>query len=193
MVDEFKDFLRSQTDLSEGDIERICSLAIPRKLRRNEFLLQQGEICRHKVFILKGMLRTFAMTADGNEHILQFSTEENWTLDVESYDRQIPSQCNITAVEPSEVFLWAKADFTNLLATIPLLKHYADQLIARNIYLSRQRLLTVLSASPEEKYEDFVNMYPGLLLRLPLRMIAAYLGISLKTLNRVRHAQLLRS
>jgi len=192
MIDDFKDYLRLQTDLSEEDIQHICGLAIQRKIRRNEFLLREGEVCRHKIFIVKGMLRTFGMTPDGGEHILQFSTEENWTLDVESYDNQTPARCNISAVEPSEVLLWAKADFQNLLATLPQLKYFSELLIARNIYSSRQRMLTILSASPEEKYEDFVNYYPGLLSRLPLRMIAGYLGISLKTLNRVRHAQLVR-
>lgn len=193
MIDEFKNYLRSQTDLDEEGIQLVCSLAIQRKLRRNEFLLREGEICRHKIFTIKGMLRTFGTTPDGGEHILQFSAEESWTLDVESYDMQVPAHCNISAVEPSEVLLWKKADFELLLATLPQLKTLAGQLISRNIHKSRQRLLSTLSATPEEKYEDFVHDFPDLLSRLPLRMIASYLGISLKTLNRVRHAQLLRS
>jgi hypothetical protein len=49
--------------------------------------------------------------------------------------------------------------------------------------------MSALSASPEERYNDFVRDYPALLNRLPLRMIAAYLGISIKTLTRIRHAQ----
>jgi CRP-like cAMP-binding protein len=133
------------------------------------------------------------MTPDGGEHILQFSPENTWTLDAESYDRQAPSHYNISAVESSELLLWTKDDFNRLLAEVPRLKNFAEQLISRNIYSGRQRLLTTLSATPEEKYEDFVRNSPELLSRLPLRMIAAYLGISLKTLNRVRHAQLLRS
>jgi CRP/FNR family transcriptional regulator len=53
-------------------------------------------------------------------------------------------------------------------------------------------LFTALSATPEEKYEEFVRTFPDLLSRLPLHMIAAYLGISLKTLTRIRAAQLHR-
>ncbi|HVX52595.1 MAG TPA: hypothetical protein VHB48_20715, partial [Chitinophagaceae bacterium] len=124
--------------------------------------------------------------------ILQFAPEHSWTLDVESYDRQTPAQSNIAAIEPSEVLLWTKADFEKLLAGMPKLKNFAQQLISSNIYRSRQRLLTALGATPEEKYEEFVGMYPNLLLRLPLRMIASYLGISLKTLTRIRHAQVQR-
>jgi CRP-like cAMP-binding protein len=193
MIDEFKNYLRSLTDLDEAGIQLVCNPAIPRKLRRNEFLLREGEICRHKIFTVKGILRTFGTTPDGGEHILQFSAEHSWTLDVESYDMQVPAHSNISAIEPSEVLLWKKADFELLLATVPQLETLAGQLISRNIHKSRQRLLSTLSGTPEQKYEAFINDFPELLARLPLRMIASYLGISLKTLNRVRHAQLQRS
>lgn len=189
----FENYLRKHTPLSDDEIMHASSLAAGRKLRRNELLLQAGDICRHKIFIVSGMLRTYAIKDDGSEHILQFSPECNWALDVESYDKQQPSKCNISAVEPSEVLLWTKADFTRLLDELAPLKSHAQQLISRNIYNSRQRLVTALGGTPEEKYEEFVQNSPELLPRLPLRMIAAYLGISLKTLNRVRQAQLLRS
>lgn len=139
------------------------------------------------------MLRMFSTSADGSEHILQFAPENGWTLDVESYDKQIPSLVNISAIEPSVILCWTKADFTSLLSDIPQFRSFADQIIARNTYYSRQRMLTMLSATPEERYESFVQNFPGYLSRLPLRMIAAYLGISIKTLTRIRHTQLIRS
>ncbi len=193
MHTEFETYLRTHSDLPPEAIRRISDLAIKRTLRRNEYLFSAGEICRHKVFVVSGMLRTFSASADGNEHILQFSPEHSWTLDVESYDQQVPSRVNISSVENSDILCWQKADFNSLLADIPQLKSFADQLIARNIYYSRQRMLTTLSGTAEEKYEDFIREFPGYLSRLPLRMIAAYLGISLKTLTRIRHAQLQRN
>ncbi len=166
-------------------------MATTSKLRRNEFLLREGEVCRHKTFIVSGLLRTFSITPDGNEHILLFSPENTWTLEVESYDREAPARSAIDAIEPSEVLLWNKTDFNSLLE-IPQLRKFSEQLISRSIHSSRQRIITALSATPEEKYEDFLQNYPELLSRLPLRMIAAYLGVSLKTLTRIRHAQLTR-
>lgn len=185
----FETYLRNHSTLSEEQIMQVSSLAQPRKLKRNERLLTAGDVCRHKTFVVSGLLRTYSLASDGNEPVLQFSPELSWTLDAESYDKQLPSQYNIAAVQPSEVLLWHKPDFDKLLAELPPLKKYAEQLISSNVYSSRQRLLKALSASPEEKYEDFVQHFPGLLSRLPLRMIAAYLGISIKTLTRIRHAQ----
>ncbi|MDJ1503304.1 Crp/Fnr family transcriptional regulator [Xanthocytophaga agilis] len=192
MLSEFKKYLSEYLGLPDEEIQSILSSAIPRKLRRNELLLQAGDVCRHKVFIVSGILRTYSIGVNGNEHIVQFSSEKEWTLDIESYDLEIPSIVNIAAVEPTEAVLWKKNDFNALLASLPLLKKYSEQLISRKIYENRQRLLTAISATPEEKYDDFIRNNPHLIARLPLHMIAAYLGISLKTLTRIRHAQLYR-
>ncbi|MXN91249.1 cyclic nucleotide-binding domain-containing protein [Flavobacterium sp. Sd200] len=178
--------------IPDTDINALAAIAKTRTLRRNELLLQAGEVCRHKIFIVNGLLRTFTTGTNGNEHILHFSPEHTWTLDVESFDKETPSAINIAATEPTEVMLWRKNDFNSLLAEMPELKNLAQQLISRNIYNSRQRILTAISATPEEKYDDFMRNYPGLLSRLPLHMIASYMGISLKTLTRIRHAQLHR-
>lgn len=192
MATGFETYLRTHTNLSSAEIEQIFSAAIPRSLHRNASLLQEGQTCRHKTFVVKGLLRTFGIVADGSQHILQFSPENTWTLDAESYDRQAPSLFNIAAVERSDLLLWNKTDFDRLLTDIPGLAALSRQLVSRNTYSGRQRLFTTLSATPEEKYEDFVRTFPNLLARLPLHMIAAYLGISLKTLTRIRHAQLHR-
>lgn len=192
MTTAIEGYLRTHTHLSEEHIKRVSALAIPRKLKRNEHLLTAGEVCRCKTFIVSGMLRIYSVSADGSEPIVQFSPELSWALDAESYDQQLPARYNIAAVEPSEILLWHKPDFDLLLKELPELKAFSQQLISRNSYNVRNRLLAALSASPEEKYEDFARSSPNLLARLPLRMIAAYLGMSLKTLTRIRHAQLTR-
>lgn len=189
MVAGFETYIQANSSLSDKDVAYVRSLATHRTVRKNELLLQEGQVCRHKIFIIKGLLRTYGIGADGSEHILLFSPENTWTLDAESYDRQMPTQYNIDTIEPSEILLWNRNDFNRLLADIPQLKLFSEQLISRNIHSSRQRLLATLSKTPEEKYEDFVSTQPQLLSRLPLRMIASYLGMSLKTLTRIRHAQ----
>jgi len=190
---EFENYLRTHSDLTSSAIEKIFLLSVQKVLKRNAHIFKAGEISRHKIFVVSGMLRTYSISADGSEHILQFSSEHSWTLDVESYDKQIPSKVNIGAIEHSEVLCWQKSDFNSLLAEIPAFKRLADQVISQNIYYNRHRMLTTLSSTPEERYEDFVRSFPSYLSRLPLRMIAAYLGISLKTLTRIRHGQIQRS
>jgi len=192
MVAAFQTYIRQHANLSDAEIEQVVLPATQKTVQRNQLLLHEGQVCRHKIFVTSGLLRTFGTAADGSEHILQFAPENSWTLDVESYDLQTPATMNIGAVETSEVLLWLKADFNRLLVDVPGLKAFSQQIVSRNIYNSRQRILMSLSATPEEKYDDFVQSHPTLLARLPLHMIASYLGISLKTLTRLRHAQLHR-
>jgi len=192
MTQAFETYFKANANLSDDELETILSFAVPKHLHRNELWLQEGQVCRHKIFISKGLLRTYGTANDGSEHILQFAPECSWTLDVESYDRQVPALLNIAAVEETDLLAWTKADFHHLQATVPGLKNLSQQLISRNIYNSRQRILANLSATPEEKYDEFVQSFPHLLPRLPLHMIASYLGISVKTLTRVRHTQVRR-
>ncbi|WP_276482560.1 Crp/Fnr family transcriptional regulator [Paraflavitalea pollutisoli] len=188
----FETYLRNNSHLTDDEIAQIAGASTTRSLSRNESLLQEGQVCRHKTYVISGLLRIYGLVADGSEHILQFAPEAHWTLDAESYDQQTPSRFNIAAIERSEVIVWSKPVFDRLLADIPALRALSQQLIARSNHGSRQRLFTALSATPEEKYEEFVRTHADLQNRLPLHMIAAYLGISLKTLTRIRHAQIRR-
>lgn len=192
MTTGFETYLRTHINLGNAEIEQIVSAGKLRSLERNELLLQEGQVCRHKTFVIKGLLRNFGTAADGSESILQFSPENSWTLEAESYHTLAPSQFSIAAIERSEVLQWKKTDFDRLLIEIPALNQFSQELITRTSYNSRNRLFTTLSATPEEKYEFFVKNFPNLLARLPLHMIASYLGISLKTLTRIRHSQIHR-
>lgn len=192
MVAAFDTYLRTHSTLTDDEIAQIAAAGINRSLQRNESLLQEGQVCRHKTYVVSGLLRIYGLVADGSEHILQFAPEAHWTLDAESYDHQKPSIFNITAVERSELICWSKPVFDSLLADIPALRALSQQLMSRSNYGNRQRLFTTLSGTPEVRYEEFVRNHPNLQNRLPLHMIAAYLGISLKTLTRIRHAQIRR-
>lgn len=188
----FETYLKTNTNLPDDAIAAIAAAAETRTLKRNQPLLSAGEVCRHKVFIATGLLRTYTIGTNGNEHSLHFSPELTWTLDAESYDNQVPTAVNIAAIEPAQLLLWKRDDFLNLLEHYPQLQNFSAQLIQRTMHATRQRIATTLSTTPEERYDDFVARFPSLMQRLPLHMVASYLGVSLKTLTRVRQAQLHR-
>jgi CRP/FNR family transcriptional regulator len=192
MLTEFETYLQSQTPFSEEQLKLIGRTAIARTVRRKQALLQAGEVCRFKMFVVTGLLRMYRTTEDGTEHIMQFVPEQSWTTEAESYNNQTPSHYYIGALEDTEVLMWSKSDFDQLFFLIPDLKIYSERLISQNLVHSRNRIFSTISLTPEEKYDDFIETYPGLLSRVPLRLVASYLGISLKTLSRIRHAQLQR-
>jgi CRP-like cAMP-binding protein len=192
MLTEFKTYIQEQAGLTDAEVELIYATALKRSLRRKEAILQQGDICRYKVFVVKGLLRIYRTKEDGSEYILQFSPENNWNVEPESYDKLTPSKYNIDALEPSEVLLWTKSNFVALQESIPQLKVFSQRIIADNIYLNRQRVFSTISSTAEEKYDEFIKNYPGVFARVPLHMVASYLGVTRETLSRIRHAQVSR-
>lgn len=191
MLAIFDKYIQSQNiTFSDQEISLINTAAIEKMVLRKEVLLRAGEVCRYKLFITKGFLRTYRTGLDGSEHVMQFSPELTWTTDGESYANRTPSEYTIDALEDSQIVMWRKDHFDALLDQIPALRAFSEQLIARNLYASRNRLYKAISSTPTEKYEDFIKAYPGILLRVPLRMIASYLGVSLKTLTRIRQTSM---
>ncbi|MDN5286169.1 MAG: cyclic nucleotide-binding protein [Mucilaginibacter sp.] len=189
MFAEFEKYIREQAPVTDGDIKLFRETAIERTIRRKDLLLQAGEICRYKTFVSKGFLRTYRTTENGNEHIMQFSPENSWITDPESFENFTPSVYNIEALERSEVVMWTKKDFNYLFDNISGLKAYSDKLISRNLHRTRERVFSALSSNAEEKYDEFIKTYPGILARVPLHMVASFLGVSRETLSRIRHAQ----
>ncbi|SHK60636.1 Crp/Fnr family transcriptional regulator [Epilithonimonas mollis] len=156
------------------------------KLQRKEVVCRQGEVCNLKIFVAKGLLRNYSVSEDGNEHILQFVNEMSWTTDPESFYNNTPSKLNIEAMEVSEIFAFNLEDFTELREQIPELNIFVENILTRKSMEIHKRLLMNISSSPEEKYRDFINTYPDIFNRVPLHMVASYLGLSRETLSRVR-------
>lgn len=156
------------------------------KLQRKEIVCKQGNICNLKIFVAKGLLRNYSISEDGNEHILQFVNEMSWTTDPESFYNNTPSKLNIEAMESSEIFAFNLEDFAELREQIPELNIFVENILTRKSMEIHKRLLMNISSSPEEKYLDFINTYPDIFNRVPLHMVASYLGLSRETLSRVR-------
>ncbi|MEC5171309.1 Crp/Fnr family transcriptional regulator [Chryseobacterium nepalense] len=156
------------------------------KLQRKEIVCRQGNICNLKIFVAKGLLRNYSASEEGNEHILQFVNEMSWTTDPESFYNNTPSKLTIEAMEPSEIFAFKLEDFAELREQIPELNVFVENILTRKSMEIHKRLLLHISSSPEEKYLDFINTYPDIFNRVPLHMVASYLGLSRETLSRVR-------
>lgn len=186
MFEDFEQYITSQITLSAEDMQLIRSLATVKELRKRQQLLHEGEVCRCKSFVVKGLLRTYRTGDDGAEYIMRFAAENGWAVDPESYNNQKPSKYNMEAMEDTELISWTKENFDQIIASIPQIKAYSEQLIYNNIDATQNRLLMTISSKPEERYHAFIKSFPHIYPRVPLHMIASYLGVSRETLTRVR-------
>ncbi|RFM31305.1 Crp/Fnr family transcriptional regulator [Chitinophaga silvisoli] len=187
MFEVFAAYLKEKAGLTEEELEEVRAVTINKHLRKRQYLLQEGDICHYNCFVAKGCLRNYRVGEDGVEHILRFAVENWWLSDTESYNNGTPSRNNIDALENSELLLIEKEDFTRLVNTIPPFKEFIDRLMARSFDASQNRIMSNISHTAEERYINFMKSYPDILNRVPLHMIASYLGVSRETLSRIRN------
>ncbi|MDD7887985.1 Crp/Fnr family transcriptional regulator [Flavivirga sp. 57AJ16] len=186
MLEVFKKYINDKTSLPEEDLNEILSYAIIKKLRRRQFLLQEGDIWRYNAFICSGFVRTYSVDDKGTEHIMNFSPENYWTGDRESLTNETPSKFNIEALENTEVLLIKKQDFEMLCKKIPLFNNLINNILHKSFLTSQSRIHSSISQSSEDKYNNFVLKFPTIANRVPQHMIASYIGISPETLSRIR-------
>ena len=186
MFDIFRKYLEDKIALTNEDFELIESLSSFKRLRKRQYLLQEGDVCRFNAFVCKGFLRYYYVDKKAQEHIMQFAPENYWTGDRESMDSGLPSKYNVDAIEDSEILLLKKEDFELIRKTVPAFNDFVNEMLKKNVLVLQERIHVNISLSAEEKYRNFITRYPSISNRVPLHMIASYLGVSAETLSRVR-------
>jgi CRP-like cAMP-binding protein len=187
MFKSFGQFLVSECSLTDSELQMMEDGCTVRFLRKKQLLQQAGEVSRFSTVIAKGCMRMYRIDEQGNEHTLSFGTENWWMMDKESFINGTPSKYYIEALEDCQVLLWPKETFAMFLDVIPTLRPYLNQVINNGYIAMQNRLYQSISTTAEERYHNFIKTYPDILNRVPLHMIASYLGVSRETLSRVRN------
>jgi CRP-like cAMP-binding protein len=186
MVETFRDYLTSKAAFTDAELEQLEAAAIVKKLKRREYLLQKGDVARYIAFVVSGCLRLYRTDEAAMEHILRFAVEKWWITDAESFRTGLPAEGTIEALENTHVLLWSKENFERLKREIPAFNALENQLAGRLLDAQINRLYTAISHTAEERYQEFVQAFPDFYQRIPLHMIASYLGVSRETLSRIR-------
>ncbi len=173
--------------ISESEFEGIKKAFIPKKIRKRQYLLKQGDVCKTFAFITKGAIRQYMVDEKGIEHTVQLGIENWWVGDRESWSTLSPSIYNIEAWEDSELLLINREDGMKLVRQFPAFNEMITQLDERHMIATQKRITSSISFTAEKRYTEFVSCHPDFLQRFPLHMIASYLGITKDTLSRVRN------
>jgi len=186
MIELFQKYLLDKISLSPVELTLITSVIKVKKLRKKQFLLQEGDIWQYNAFVSRGFLKTFSIDRDGREHIMNFSPENYWAGDRESLINGTPSKFNIDAIEDSEIILIRKDDFEMLCREIAQLKDLVNTILQKSFVVSQTRIHASISLTAEDKYQYFLERFSSLTNRIPQHMIASYIGVTPETLTRIR-------
>jgi CRP-like cAMP-binding protein len=172
--------------MSERELELFKSAFSPVKIRKRQYFLKEGEVCKHFGFIVKGAMRQYMVDDKGVEHIVQLGIENWWIGDRESWVMLKPTIYCIDAWEDTELLLITRADTIKLAHELPAFNEMVRALDERNNIATQRRVTSSISFTAERRYSDFVSCHPDFLQRFPQHIIASYLGITKETLSRIR-------
>lgn len=158
----------------------------PKKLRKKQYFLQEGDVCKHVGFIVKGAMRQYSVDDKGVEHIVHLYIENYWAGDRESSIMLTPSKYNIDAWEDTEMLIITRAEMLDLMEKIPALVKMIRLMDERNAIANQRRLSSTISNTAEKRYEEFAENHPQFIQRFPQHIIASFLGITKETLSRIR-------
>jgi len=156
-----------------------------KKLRRKQFLLQEGEVTRHGAFVVSGLLRMYSIDKNGFEHILQFAPPGWWIGDMKSFLSQQPGSLYIDALEDSEILLMEKTFLDQLYKKVPAFERFFRILAENSLATYQQRLIDNLSLPAIDRYNNFCRLYPSLIERLPQKQVASYIGVTPEFLSKM--------
>lgn len=176
----------ASTLISEEDFKVIQTHFVQKSMRKKQYLLQEGEICKHFAFIVKGAMRQYYVDKKGIEHIVNLYVENWWAGDRESFVMSTPSTYHVDAWEDSEVLLITRESTLQLSSQFPAFNELLLKLDERNNIASQRRITSSISFSAKGHYDTFATCYPEFLKRFPQHIIASYLGITKETLSRIR-------
>jgi CRP-like cAMP-binding protein len=188
MFDTFLQYVAdySSLKLSDEEIEVIKQSFKLKKLRKRQYLLQEGDTSKYISFVIKGALRQYTVDDKGHEHIVRFGIERWWMGDYEGFMMKTPSRYNIDAIDDSELLQISYEQLEDLKKTVPAIEAMLKKIDQRSYISQQRRIHSSISNTAEDRYIELLNTYPEFLQRFPQNMIASYLGISPETLSRIR-------
>lgn len=184
MHETFYAFIQQLSPEFTVDINLLKSILKVREVSKGELLFHKGDICDFVAFNYKGCLRSFIIK-DGKEYTLFFHTENQTFGDYESFQKNKPACFSCQAIEESKVLIFNHQTmhlFENAPGGQKLLRLVAEDLA----FLLRDKLLSLLIDTPQERYLKLMETQPELLQRIPQYYLASYLGIEPESLSRLK-------
>ncbi len=185
-IESLISYFDNHLKLNEEEKAFVRNNFFEKRVKRRQFILQEGDVCRLNTFVVEGCFRMYMIDEKGKEHNLQFAAENWWIGDIGSFHSEKPSKLYIEAMENSIILQIRKEDQLRLFVEHPKFNRIFRVFTENALVSFQNRVLQNISSTAEERYLDFIGRYPYLLNRISNVQIASYLGVTPEFLSTIR-------
>jgi CRP-like cAMP-binding protein len=189
-MDEFKEIRRyvaNYIQLTTEEEDYFISLLRITKVKKRQCIVQPEFTCKYRSYVLKGAMRAYLVDNKAQTHTIAFAIEDWWIGDLSSYINQEPATLFVEALEDSILIQIDHNSEQLLLEKIPKFERFFRIIAQRSFTFLQKRMLSNLSKTAEERYDEFVQKYPAIVNRVPQYALASYLGFSTVFLSKIRN------
>ena len=184
MTTELKKFISIYADLPEIELEAIAGKFKKKSIKKNEYLLRQGEICNDLAFVQNGCLRLYYIT-DDIEVSVWFSFKHSSAIEIYSFISQSPSNYFLQAIEDSEILYLPKPVLNELYNVYPKMQEMMRKFWEDVVINLIDRFTALQRDSAEKRYRDLLKK-PTYLQKIPQKYLASFIGVTPTSLSRIR-------
>lgn len=186
MIEILRNHIINRLGNDLDNIDKVLSSFKHISTKRNEQLLQQGEICRYVYFIAQGCLQVYVHDKDFNETTRDIITEDNWCSELQSFGNGTPASENIRTIEPCELFAIDRQTFQTMMESVPQFDNVYRQILETSYANSVYRINTFVALSALDRIQWLMEFRPKLMTRVSSKLIASYLGINKDVYSRLK-------
>jgi CRP-like cAMP-binding protein len=176
--------------LTEEEEQIFTSLLRIQKVRKKQFIVQPEYVCQYRTYITTGALRSYFIGNAGQEYTIALAIDDWWISDFTSYIYQEPATLFVEAMEDSTLIQISYQNEQALYEKVPKFERFFRIHSQRGGAAIQKRMLSSISKTAEERYEEMQKKYPQFLQRFPQYVIASYLGMTTQFLSRIRNQKI---
>ena len=184
MTTDLKKFIGGYISLPDAELEDIVTLFKRRTVKKNDYLLRQGEHCKDLVFVQQGCLRLYYI-ADGIEVSVWFALKHSSAIEIYSFISQKPSDYFLQAIEDSEILYLPKYELDKLYNTHPKMQEMMRKFWEDVVLNLIDRFTALQKDSAEERYRELLSK-PAFMQTIPQKYLASFIGVTPTSLSRIR-------
>jgi CRP-like cAMP-binding protein len=185
MNTDLKKFISRFVTLPDAELEEIAIKFKSKVVKKNSYILKEGDTCKDFVFVRKGCLRLYHVI-DDIEVSVWFAFQHSSAIEVYSFISEDRSDYFLQAIEDSEVLYLSKKELKELYQHQPKMQEMMRNFWEAVLLDLINRFTALQKDSAEKRYLDLLNKQPDYLEAIPQKYLASFLGVTPTSLSRIR-------